>query len=89
MALSNKDPKTVIGILLKSNLHENIRTRFQGIEKQSLVPHFGRATLLDPRCKKVAFGNEQNASDAESAIITEVASLLNIPIPGNKFNLIK
>lgn len=54
-----------------------------------MVPHFGRATLLDPRCKKVAFGNEQNASDAETSITTEVASLLNIPIPGNKIKLNK
>ncbi|XP_050057178.1 E3 SUMO-protein ligase ZBED1-like [Aphis gossypii] len=81
IALTNKDPSTIIGILLKSNLHENIRSRFQGIEKQSLVPHFGRATLLDPRCKKVAFKNEQNASDAEASITAEVASLLNTPIP--------
>jgi len=53
-----------------------------------LVPHFGRAKLLDHRCKKVTFENEQNAFDTETSIITKVASLLNNPILVNKLNLI-
>jgi len=76
-SLSSKTPKTSLGRFIKSNLSAHINRRFEGIEKQSLLPYFSRATLLDPRCKKAAFGVEQNASDAEKSIIMEVSSLTN------------
>lgn len=88
MSLNSKEPNTILGTLLKANLQENLRKRFQGIEKQSLIPHFGRTTLLDPRCKKAAFINEQNALDAESSIVAEVASLLSIPFLCNVIYLL-
>lgn len=50
--------------------------RFDGIEKQALTPHFSVATLLDPRCKKVAFGLAQNANDAEASLVAETATLI-------------
>jgi len=32
---------------------------------------------LDPRCKKVAFGVESNATEAENSIISEITSLMH------------
>lgn len=51
--------------------------RFDGFEKQTLTPSFSRATLLDPRFKKVGFGVEENANEAEKYIILEIADLLD------------
>jgi len=65
ISLRSKVPKTHLGNLLKIKLLENITKHFDGIEKQTLTPHFSRATLLDPRFKKVAFGLEQNANETE------------------------
>jgi len=42
-----------------------------------LTPGFSRATLLDTRFKKAAFGVAQNANDAEKYIISEIADLLD------------
>lgn len=61
---------------------ENIIKRFGGIEKQIPTPNYSKATLLDPRFKKVAFGVEENANDTEKCIISEVADLLHISNAG-------
>ncbi|CAI6358217.1 unnamed protein product [Macrosiphum euphorbiae] len=74
-SLCSKSPKTSVGRFIKSNLVAQVNWRFEGIETQSLFPYFSRATLLDPRFKKAAFGVEQNASEAERSIISEIASL--------------
>lgn len=37
--------------------------QFDGIVKQTPMPVYSRATLFDPRFKKVAFGIEENAND--------------------------
>jgi len=63
---------------LKANLIDKIAKRFDGFEKQTLTPGFSRATLLDPRFKKAAFGVAQNAIDAEKYIVSEIAELLTI-----------
>ncbi|XP_050056116.1 E3 SUMO-protein ligase ZBED1-like [Aphis gossypii] len=76
-SLNSKIPKTYLGRFIKSNLTLQINRRFEGIEKQSLTPYFSRATLLDPRCKKAAFAVEENASDVEKSIVSEVASMTN------------
>ncbi|XP_050062310.1 E3 SUMO-protein ligase ZBED1-like [Aphis gossypii] len=76
-SLNGKNPKTCLGQFVKQNLLSNISRRFESIEKQTLVPYFSRATLLDPRCKKVAFGVESNATDAEKSIISEITSLMH------------
>lgn len=56
MSFGTKIQKTRLGHFIKTRLMENVTKRFDGIEKQVLTPHFSRATLLDPRFKKVAFG---------------------------------
>lgn len=75
-SLNSKSPKTPLGSFIKDRLLENTTKRFDGIEKQALTPQFSRATLLDPRCKKVAFGVAENANDAEISLVSEIASLI-------------
>jgi len=70
-------PRTLIGQALKTNLISNTTKRFDGFEKQTITPSFSRATLLDPRFKKVAFGIEENANEAEKYVISEIADLLD------------
>jgi len=72
-------PRTLIGQVLKTNLISNTTKRFDGFEKQTLTLSFSRATLLDPRFKKVAFGIEENANEAENYVISEIADLLDTP----------
>jgi len=76
LSLNSKSPKTRLAIFIKGRLLEYTTKSFDGIEKQTLTPHFSRATLLDPRCKKVAFGMAENANDAEDSIVSEIASLM-------------
>lgn len=75
-SLNSKSPKTRLGSFIKGKLLEHTTKRFDGIEKQALTPQFSRATLLDPRCKKVAFGVTENANDAEASVVSEIASLM-------------
>lgn len=67
--------RTLIGQALKTNLIGNITKRFDDFEKQTITPSFSRATLLDPRFKKVAFGIDEN--EAEKFVISEIADLLD------------
>jgi len=76
-SLNGKNPNTCLGQFVKKNLLANISKRFESIEKQTLVPYFSRATLLDPRCKKSAFAVESNATEAEKSIVLEIASLMH------------
>lgn len=76
ISLGSKNPTTLLGNFIKQRLIDKTSKRFESIEKQGLTPHFSRATLLDPRCKKVAFGLEQNANDTEAVLITETATLI-------------
>jgi hypothetical protein len=75
-SLGLKCPKTRQGNYIKERLLENTSKRFDGIENQTITPHFSRATLLDPRCKKVAFGLTQNANDAEINLVSEISTLM-------------
>jgi len=75
-SLNAKSPRTRLGSFIKDRLLDNTSMRFDGIEKQALTPHFSVATLLDPRCKKVAFGLAQNANDAEASLVAETATLI-------------
>jgi len=47
--------RTYLSQLLKQNLLGNLNSRFKLIEEQSPKPEFSRATLLDPRFKKLAY----------------------------------
>jgi len=66
-----------MGQALKNKLISHVTKRFDGFEKQTLTPSFSRATLLDPRFKKVAFSIEENANEAEKFVILEIADLLD------------
>lgn len=61
---------------IKNKLIENTNRCFDSLEKQTITPHFSRATSLDPRCKKVAFGSEQNTNETERYLINETAALI-------------
>ncbi|XP_060877420.1 E3 SUMO-protein ligase ZBED1-like [Metopolophium dirhodum] len=90
-SLCSKSPKTSVGRFIKSNLVTQVNRRFEGTEEQSPFPYFSRATLLDPRFKKAAFGVEQNASEAETAessIISEIASLTHTTLDADIFYMI-
>lgn len=76
-SLGTKNPKTRLGIFIKDRLIENTTMRFDSLEKQTLTPHFSRATLLDPRCKKAVFGLEVNAKEAETYLVSETAVLIS------------
>ncbi|XP_008181981.1 zinc finger BED domain-containing protein 1-like [Acyrthosiphon pisum] len=78
-SLVTKIPRTLLGQALKTNLIGNITKRFDVFEKQTITPSFSRATLLDPRFKKVAFGIDENANEAEKFVISEIADLLDTP----------
>lgn len=73
-SLGSKNPNTQLGIFIKNRLMENTTKRFDSLEKQTLTPHFSRATLLDPRCKKVVFGLEVNVKEAEIYLVSETAA---------------
>jgi len=62
--------------LFNRDLIDKTTKCFESLEKQGLTPHFSNDTLLDPRCKKVAFGVEQNANDIEEVLISETATLI-------------
>ncbi|XP_015376635.1 PREDICTED: zinc finger BED domain-containing protein 1-like [Diuraphis noxia] len=85
-SLVTKIPRTPIDQALKTNLISNTTKRFDGFEKQTLTPKFSRAILLDPRFKKVAFGVEDNANEAEKYVISEIADLLDTPNAANVVN---
>ncbi|XP_022165454.1 zinc finger BED domain-containing protein 1-like [Myzus persicae] len=76
-SLASKNPNTQLGIFIKNRLMENTTKRFDSLEEQTLTPHFSRATLLDPRCKKVVFGLEVNAKEAETCLVSETAALIS------------
>lgn len=71
-----KSPKNTIRADVKNKIVKNPARRSDGIEKQTLYPHYSRATLLDPRFKKVAFGLESNANEAEKCVVSEIATLV-------------
>ncbi|KAL4125996.1 hypothetical protein QTP88_010228 [Uroleucon formosanum] len=76
-SLVSKTQTTRLGMYIKNKLIENTNRRFDSIEKQTITPNFSRATMLDPRCKKVAFGSEQNANETERYLVNETAALIS------------
>ncbi|KAG8239581.1 hypothetical protein J437_LFUL019199 [Ladona fulva] len=68
----NSKPATTVGERLKEVLLENFSKRLSPYEKQ-VIP--SNATILDPRFKKVAFGLEENASEAYNRIQDEADAL--------------
>lgn len=76
-SLVSKTQTTRLGMYIKNKLIENTNRRFDSIEKQTITPNFSRATMLNPRCKKVAFGSEQNANETERYLVNETAALIS------------
>ncbi|KAG8234739.1 hypothetical protein J437_LFUL000975 [Ladona fulva] len=68
----NSKPATTVGERLKEVLLENFSKRLSPYEKQ-VIP--SSATILDPRFKKMAFSQEENASEACNRIPDEADTL--------------
>ncbi|KAG8228306.1 hypothetical protein J437_LFUL007024 [Ladona fulva] len=68
----NSKPAATVGERLKEVLLENFSKRLSPYEKQ-VIP--SSATILDPQFKKIAFGLEENASEAYNRIQDEADAL--------------
>lgn len=73
-SLRNMTPSTIIGEALKCDLIEIINRRLGILEKNRIV---ACATFLDPRFKKIGFGVEENANNAQKWVSDEVIKLIN------------
>lgn len=69
--------RTCLGQLLKKKLLDNLNSRFKLIEEQNPKREFSRATLLDPRFKKLAFLHTINAENVEKSITYELSLLIS------------
>ena len=67
------DAKTDVGRRLKLNLLDAVSRRLSPLENNKLV---AKATFLDPRFKKYAFGVEDHAKNAQQWVTDEVAQLI-------------
>lgn len=76
--------RTYLGQLLKEKLLENLNSRFELVEEQNSKPEFSRATLLDPRFKKLAFQHTINAENVEKSISDELSLLISENLNGNE-----
>lgn len=63
----------------------NVRNRFQSLEKLLPIPYYANAAFLDPRSKKACFTNQQNANDAEASIISEIVGLVQNQTTGKNY----
>lgn len=71
--LKNKSPTTDVGKQLKLNILEITSRRLGFLETTKAV---AKATFLDPRFKKAAFGNGENADNAQQWITDELSRLI-------------
>lgn len=70
---------TLSGNFLKNLISENIHKAYGLVEQMNPSHYYAKATLLDPRYKKVAFVISSNADRALQEVQYEVAeSLRNI-----------
>ncbi|CAH1114870.1 unnamed protein product [Psylliodes chrysocephalus] len=67
--LRNINTVTEVGTALKLKLLETMNRRFGGFETSKIV---AKASFMDPRFKKLAFGNEENANSAEKWVSEEL-----------------
>ncbi|KAL4103950.1 hypothetical protein QTP88_019267 [Uroleucon formosanum] len=77
ISLVSKQMRTYLGQLLKQKLLGSLNSRFKLIEEQNPKPEFSRATLLDPRFKKLAFQHTINAENVEKSITDELSLLIS------------
>ena len=76
--------RTYLGQLLKQKLLGNLNSRFKLIEEQNPKPELSRATLLDPRFKKLAFQHTINAENVEKSITDELSLLISENLNGKE-----
>ncbi|KAG8180861.1 hypothetical protein JTE90_023013 [Oedothorax gibbosus] len=72
--ISNKDPVSLDGMVLKTALIDSITKRFASVEKSN-IPQ--KACFLDPRFKKAGFGIEANGKQAEQRVLSELQSIVS------------
>lgn len=85
--LKQVTPSTEIGISLKLNLLDVVTRRLGGYESNKIV---AKATFLDPRFKKIGFGTEDNASNAQKWVTEELlqnVSTTNLTIASSTVEL--
>ena len=63
---------TEVGSALKLNMLKAINRRFGEFETSKIV---ARTTFLDPRFKKLGFGNVENANTAEKCVLEELKQM--------------
>lgn len=73
-SLKNRTPKTTSSKSIKLVLLDNVSRRL-GILESNLL--YSKATFLDPRFKKAAFGVAENAETVQKLIINEISSILH------------
>nr|XP_023028246.1 zinc finger BED domain-containing protein 1-like [Leptinotarsa decemlineata] len=73
-SLVNWKSKTDICETLRKNLIDTIARRLGILECNKII---SKATFLDPRFKKLAFGNDINANNAQIWVSEELTSLIN------------
>lgn len=65
-------------------MQENLNSRFKHIEEQNLTSEFSRATLFDPRFKKLALQHTINAENVEKSITDELSLLISENLNGKE-----
>lgn len=83
-ALNQIVPMTVEGTKLKEKLIAVVSKRFADWETNKIA---AKATFLDPRFKKTAFGLDENADKAEDLVLKELENLLRAKVPDETNNL--
>jgi len=72
--LRNLKTETDIGDIFKNTLTDVVRRRLDILEKNKIV---AKATFLDPRFKKTAFGLLENASNAQKWVSEELTAMIS------------
>lgn len=72
-ALCNIIPSTDIGRRLRNSLMEMVSRRLGHLESNKIV---AKATILDPRFKKTAFGVDENSNNAQKWLVEELAAMI-------------
>lgn len=74
-AINTKTPETSHGKFLQRSLANEVEKRLGVYETNRTA---AKATFLDPRLKKKAFGSELNANNAQMSIINELKDYMSI-----------
>ncbi|CAI6371372.1 unnamed protein product [Macrosiphum euphorbiae] len=76
--LSKKNPRTSQGKFLREQLLNNVRNRFQSLEKLLPIPYYANAAFLDPRILDEAVDEaEVNESESEESLWSFLTEKVN------------